>query len=680
MGYMLRDFEAGCKPPKGWDVANAVADGWTSEQITAFMRATVRPWNPEPPAPPTPDPEPEPPLPDPTPPRPDPRPLPQARPFDELMHAARNLGETDIEGLEQIISEARCYSGARLEMILKAVKTATKTSLSTLRAMLSGDDEPVSAVDHLALARLSIEAVGAENDDRRVVHFVESELPNVVNLACQAAVDASAPLYARSTALFRPVSIEHGTITGGVRRKEGATVLVPVDKPALVELLTALMDWRRYDARRRVEDPWKPISCPPIVAETILARRGDWPFPQLRAVVSAPTLRPDGTILDQKGYDASTGILFASDLDWPALPDRLTEADAKSALSSLRDLICTFPFVTPADQSGALAMLLTAIVRPCLTAAPMFGISAPTPGTGKSKLVDIASILATGQAASVLSAPREEAELQKQVGAALMAGDAFITLDNIEYPLRSEFLCQVMTQGSVSVRVLGESRNMKLPTASTFCATGNSLRFAGDLTRRVVLVNLDARVERPEERVFPVDATAVAKSQRVPLVTAALTILRAFVVHRGPKIVPALGSFEGWSNLVRSALVWLGEADPMANGAKVREDDPERERIARILAALPSGTRWTAREIGRDVENGGLMADALGEFIERNGKFNKHGFGNYIRKHSGRIIDGRRIVQAGKDERENVALWTVENLSSPDPVEEPDPVEDEGFW
>lgn len=161
--YAPADFQAGRVPPKGWDVADAHRDGWSKTDIENFMRATVRPWNPEPPAPPTPDPEPEPPRPDPTPPRPDPRPLPQARPFDELMHAARNLGETDIEGLEQIISEARCYSGARLEMILKAVKTATKTSLSTLRAMLSGDDEPVSAVDHLALARLSIEAVGAEN-------------------------------------------------------------------------------------------------------------------------------------------------------------------------------------------------------------------------------------------------------------------------------------------------------------------------------------------------------------------------------------------------------------------------------------------------------------------------------------------------------------------------------------
>ena len=174
---------------------------------------------------------------------------------------------------------------------------------------------------------------------------------------------------------------------------------------------------------------------------------------------------------------------------------------------------------------------------------------------------------------------------------------------------------------------------------------------------------------------FPVDVTLVAKSQRVHLVTAALTILRAFMVHRGPKIVPALGSFEEWSNLVRSALVWLGEADPLSNGTKVREDDPERERIALIMAALPSGRRWTTSEIKQEAGHGGALGDILGEFMDRHGKLDTVGFGRFLKKHSGRIIDGRRIVTAGKD-RLNVLLWTIENLSNP----APEPVEDEGLW
>jgi putative DNA primase/helicase len=472
---------------------------------------------------------------------------------------------------------------------------------------------------------------------------------------------AETPIYARGTALFQPATLEQPGSPGAIRRAAGATILVPVTKAALVEVATLQIDWRRYDERRKEGEKWKPIRCPDIIAETIIARRGNWPFYQLRAIVSAPTMRPDGTILDQKGFDRETGILFASDIAWPMIPAEPTIENARSALGVLSELVEGFPFVAPVDRSAALAMLLTAVVRPCLSSAPLFGVSAPTPGTGKSKLVDIASILATGSAAAVLSAPREEAELQKQIGAALMAGDTFITLDNVEFPLRSEFLCQVLTQEQVSCRVLGQSLNLKLPTLATFCATGNSLRFAGDLVRRVVRIDLDAGVERPEERTFDTDVTATALAHRERFVVAALTILRAFMVGRRPLHRPRLGGFEQWSDLVRCALLWLGEIDPLENAQKVRDNDPERERVSSILAALPTGKSWTVRSIAKDIDPVGLLAEALSEFFERGRGFNATGFGHFLKKHSGRIIDGRRVVSAGRD-RQNVAMWRVEDL------------------
>lgn len=38
-------------PPKGWDAADAIGDGWDKARLDAFMRETVRPWLPTPPAP-----------------------------------------------------------------------------------------------------------------------------------------------------------------------------------------------------------------------------------------------------------------------------------------------------------------------------------------------------------------------------------------------------------------------------------------------------------------------------------------------------------------------------------------------------------------------------------------------------------------------------------------------------
>lgn len=41
--YTFADWQSGKKPPKGWDCADAVADGWGKPELDAYMRATVMP-------------------------------------------------------------------------------------------------------------------------------------------------------------------------------------------------------------------------------------------------------------------------------------------------------------------------------------------------------------------------------------------------------------------------------------------------------------------------------------------------------------------------------------------------------------------------------------------------------------------------------------------------------------
>jgi putative DNA primase/helicase len=52
----------------------------------------------------------------------------------------------------------------------------------------------------------------------------------------------------------------------------------------------------------------------------------------------------------------------------------------------------------------ALSLLLTGVCRKTLDFAPLHAITAPAAGTGKSLLIDLASILLTGQPAPVISA------------------------------------------------------------------------------------------------------------------------------------------------------------------------------------------------------------------------------------------------------------------------------------
>lgn len=48
MRYTFENWQGGDDPPKGWDVSDALRDGWTNDNIDAFLRAMVRPWSPNP--------------------------------------------------------------------------------------------------------------------------------------------------------------------------------------------------------------------------------------------------------------------------------------------------------------------------------------------------------------------------------------------------------------------------------------------------------------------------------------------------------------------------------------------------------------------------------------------------------------------------------------------------------
>ena len=64
---------------------------------------------------------------------------------------------------------------------------------------------------------------------------------------------------------------------------------------------------------------------------------------------------------------------------------------------SSSDLIDTFPFVAQVDRSVALSGILTALDRRSMATAPLHAFTAPVAGTGKSLLVDIIAMLATGE-------------------------------------------------------------------------------------------------------------------------------------------------------------------------------------------------------------------------------------------------------------------------------------------
>lgn len=495
-------------------------------------------------------------------------------------------------------------------------------------------------------------------DHRPVIRVIAGDLPRVVDQAERALLAAEPGLYQRGSLIVRPAL---SPVVNAGHRRAPAQRLVHVRAHHVAEAMTAAAQWQRYDARLKA---WVAMDCTLRIAETYLARDGLWRLPVLTGIINGPTLRADGSILDAPGYDPSTGLLFDPQGEsCPRLTPEPTREEAQLALRYLRDLIATFPFNGDADRAVALSAILTAVIRRSLPTAPLHGFNAPTAGSGKSMLVDLASIIGTGRPAAVIAQGKTEEEMEKRLGAAFIAGDPLISIDNCESPLGAELLCQALTQPTLKVRVLGKSVNAEVPSNAAIYATGNNLTLAGDMTRRAIRCSLDPGVERPELRAFDRDPLAVALADRGKYLVAAITTLRAYHVAGRPQQTTPLGSFVDWSRWVRDGLIWLGEADPCATMDAVRDADPKLEALTMVIQQwheVLGCRRVSVKEIiDAAVEQRTTAAFGRAEFVHPEfrevllvvagdgGAISSRRLGKWIGANKNRIVGGLKFVADG---------------------------------
>jgi len=513
----------------------------------------------------------------------------------------------------------------------------------------------------------------SKSSNKPTITVLPGHLPEVVDQGEQALIHSSLGYYQVSGRIVRAGEMSTKTATG---ESEDRLRIVTVCHAELIEALTKAAEWLKPSKTGAVT-----IDCPAAVAETLLARTGRLRLPPLTGIIDVPTLRSDGSVLWRAGYDRITGLLLMpGDTKVPKLPQSPTRDDAIAALRVLQKLIAGFPFVTDADKSVALSALLTSTIRTALRTAPAHGYTAPTAGSGKSTLVDLASVLRTGRPAAPISQGRNNEELEKRLGALLMEGEGLIAIDNCETALGGDILCQLLTQQNIKVRVLGQSTMVEVPTSALVTATGNNLSFLGDMSRRALLCQLDPGVERPELRQFAFDPVKLAKEQRADFVTAALTILRAYHVAGRPQQVAPLGSFADWSNWVRSSLIWLGCADPCDTMEKVRKADPQMALIKQVMA------QWK-KVIGQNkVTTGDLNAkaeemeetpagsnnkkhkhpefrDALLAIAGEGARINGRRLGRWLSKHEGRVVGGHKF--SNPSVRGGQSVWVLEQLAEP---------------
>lgn len=452
---------------------------------------------------------------------------------------------------------------------------------------------------------------------RRIAERIEVVTGRLVE-----ATDATVDVLRAGTDIF--VHAERMVLVQGGR-------ILPFDEPALAHHIAGLVQfWRQPSGERGRAGPVE-IDPPAALVKQVLSIGTGVGLKPLAGIVTAPTLRPDGSVLSLPGYDATTGLfLNANGQDLPMIEDHPERSSVELALATLMTPFTDFPLVGAKARGALLAGLLTAVVRPALPTAPVLAIDAPVQGSGKTLLASCIAALATGRQPEVWPhvAARDDEEVRKRLLAALRSGSGAIIWDNVIGALNSASLAAAITSPTLTDRVLGRSETVTVRNGAVIVLTGNNLTLAGDLPRRVLVTRIDPGVAIPSARMFCRDPLAEVLSRRLELVAAALTLIRDRISSDAARADGRTASFELWDDMVRQTVAWVGRDlapgefdDPLDLMRAAQGEDPDLQALCGLLRALRGefgAAYFTARDVHARLcssacDIGESLADLAGE-------------------------------------------------------------------
>src|SRR5262249_47446608 len=251
-----------------------------------------------------------------------------------------------------------------------------------------------------------------------------------------------------------------------------------------------------------------------IVGRALLEQPEAWGGPILTGFSRAPIVRDDGGFVDVEGFDPHSGV-YAYGVPSLAVPNNPTKAEAGGALLKLRNWLSTFPYADrpkngthnggvrdvldttqppQLDEAAALALLLTAVLRPSIEFAPAFIVTAPDGSgsrTGKGRLIHTAATVAHGERSVTVVPWRSETETEKGLAAELMGAPPILVIDNANgVDLHMTALDTALTERPAKLRILGRSESVELYPRSLIGATGNGLTIRSDLATRSIPIHL----------------------------------------------------------------------------------------------------------------------------------------------------------------------------------------------
>lgn len=426
-------------------------------------------------------------------------------------------------------------------------------------------------------------------------------------------------------------------------------------------------------------------------------------YPDLRGLVTTPTFTKSGALLTEPGYDWNSKLYYKPDvtLSVKTVPKQPTPKQVHEAKRLLiEEILADFPLgalsrpeIVDQALNGAgvpavtnmMALMLLPFMREMVDGpTPGHLLVKPAPGTGASLLTDVFSIIATGQVTPALAMPGNKDEMSKTLTSVLSNGQNIVFFDNINHSVDSGELASAMTTPTYQARILGKSQTIEVDVRCSWVFTGNNVTLSSELVRRLIMIDLDARLENPEMRTgfLHDDIRGWATANRGELVWACLTIIQNWVaqgMQHQKELV--LASYENWSGAVGGVLKAAGLGGFIGNreALKASSTDSESDDIILLIEAWweKYGAKPVPTKGDADKKFEGLIELASQEDLslpvrkEMNADgervYNSNSFSSFLAKYKNRVFkleDGQQVTVVRDNKRTKRGFhWTLEPVA-----------------
>ena len=441
--------------------------------------------------------------------------------------------------------------------------------------------------------------------------------------------------------------------------------LVPLEKAAMRGVMERNAAWVRMVSRKSGGEFTSELIASNVdehVVNGFVSTPRHWMgLRDVKNVHALPVVRPDGTVAGE-GYDPVTRLLIRYDgVKFGEIGT--TRKDAEAAAAMLLDIFAEFPFESEDDRSVAVALVVTACIRRVMSLCPGTLVDSPSSGIGKGLVINVASIVATGNVVEPQPQPKDEDELTKLLFSALREGSSHIAFDNVSGKFGGEAYDMLMTSEVFKGRVLGHSKTQTVPASALVTISGRNVAFRGDAAGRTLRCRLVTESEQPDKgRTFkyqPLEAHVQAN--RGDLVAACLTVVRAYLLAGRPCEMPPLRMYYDWCRMVREPLIWLGMSDPVRTIDKQRvECDVDLAAYGELAHAMYEAFGDRSMTMTRVVKEANApgpwferrerLRDAIQELtgVESTSPKVQALLGYKMRSNAGRPFDGLKLGRVGK--------------------------------